>query len=664
MSNNVYGLGKKKGRRWSGLFYLIFLLMLACLAMGYATQNAAELYGHHQALGKTAYGQFYWPWMILHWVKIVQPSKELDHIISISVLIFAAPQIVVLALIALFSSKPKGVEDIHGTAHWAKEKEIKQAGLIGSSGVYVGGWQNKKVLHYLRHNGPEHIMAFAPTRSGKGVGLVLPTLLSWGESSIVLDIKGENWALTSGWRKAQGHKVLKFDPTDASGKSAKYNPLSEIRLDGPHAIPDAQNIASMIVDPDGKGLKDYWNKAAFGFFGGAILHCMILCRASEDRDATLNDVSLMLADENQEISDLFNEMLITKHDRYLMSIFENKIEETSAKAVKQFIAASAREMLNKADAELSGVVSTAVANMALYRDPVVNWATSGSDFSIADLMNSEQPVSLYLVIRPSDIDRLRPLVRLILNIVLRRLTEEMEFSNGQVKANYKHRLLLMLDEFTSLGRMEIFERALAFMAGYGIKAYIIVQDLAQLQSAYGKEESIMSNCHLRIAYAPNKIETAQVLSKMTGEATVIQKKTSISGTRSGHLNRANVSISEAKRALLTPDECMRLPGAEKDRQGNITKAGDMLIFSAGFAPIYGRQILFFLDPEFLERSKIPAPEKSDLLKEQTEKATVSDESGNDENIEPRNEPEIDLDEEMEELMNEEFVSEDMDHEEY
>ena len=664
MSNNVYGLGKKKGHRWSGLFYLIFLLMLGCLAMGYATQNAADLYGHHQALGKTAYGKFYWPWMILHWVKIVQPSKELDHIISISVLIFAAPQIIVLALIALFSSKPKGVEDIHGTAHWAKEKEIKQAGLIGSSGVYVGGWQNKKVLHYLRHNGPEHIMAFAPTRSGKGVGLVLPTLLSWGESSIVLDIKGENWALTSGWRKAQGHKVMKFDPTDTTGSSARYNPLAEIRLGGPHAIPDAQNIASMIVDPDGKGLKDYWNKAAFSFLGGTMLHCLIHFQINEGRHATLNDLSLMLADEDRDMSELFEEMLTSKHVDHLQTLFGDSMNDESMVAIRKFIAAAAREMLNKADAELSGVVSTAVANMALYRDPVVSWATSGCDFRIADLMNSDEPVSLYLVIRPSDIDRLRPLVRLILNIVLRRLTEEMEFSNGQVKANYKHRLLLMLDEFTSLGRMEIFERALAFMAGYGIKAYIIVQDLAQLQSAYGKEESIMSNCHLRIAYAPNKIETAQVLSKMTGEATVIQKKTSISGTRSGHLNRANVSISEAKRALLTPDECMRLPGAEKDRQGNITKAGDMLIFCAGFAPIYGTQILFFLDPEFLKRSKIPAPDKSDRLKEQTAEPAVSDQPGNETANIPESEPEVDLDAEMEELATEQFVSEDIDHENY
>lgn len=615
---NIYGLGEKKKNSKLGLYYLFFLIIISFLAMSYATQQTAELYGYNKALGNTVYKQFYWPWMIFTWLQQLESNKYLDEVISTSQALFIIPQFLILLMIKLFFLKPKAVEDIHGTAHWADKKAIKQAGLLEGAGVYVGGWQNKNDLTYLRHNGPEHIIAFAPTRSGKGVGLVLPTLLSWDESSIILDIKGENYALTSGWRKAQGHKILKFEPTDHTGNSAKFNPLAEIRLSGHHAIPDAQNIATMIVDPEGKGLKDYWNKAAFSFFSGAILHCMIVCMLNENRKATLNDLSLMLADENRDIGELFDEMLTTEYDELLHSLFGSAIEESSAIAVKKFIAASAREMLNKAGPELSGVVSTAVANMSLYRDPIVNLATSECDFTIADLMNSESPVSLYIVIRPSDIDRLRPLVRLILNIVLRRLTEEMSFSDGAVKTNYKHRLLLMLDEFTSIGKMEIFERALAFMAGYGIKAYIIVQDLTQLQSAYGKEESIMSNCHIRIAYAPNKIETAGTLSRMAGEATVIQKKTSLSGKRSGNLSRANISISEIKRPLLTPDECMRLPGPEKDRNGQITKAGDMLIFPAGFAPIYGKQILFFRDPEFLKRSRIPAPAKSDSFAEARE----------------------------------------------
>lgn len=268
---------------------------------------------------------------------------------------------------------------------------------------------------------------------------------------------------------------------EATASGARFNPPAEIRLHTVHAIADTQNIASMIVDPDGKGLKDYWNKAAFALLGGAILHCLIEVRRKENRTATLSDLGLMLADPEKENAILFQEMLNSEQAIVLQEFLGASKEESLS--VQRFIASSAREMLNKADNELSGVVFTAVANLALYRDLIVAANTSECDFRIDDLMNYEAPVSLYLVIRPSDIDRLRPLIRLILNIILRRLTEDMEFADGRSVENYKYHLLLMMDEFTSLGKLEIFERSLAFMAGFGLKAYFIVQDLTQLHAA-------------------------------------------------------------------------------------------------------------------------------------------------------------------------------------
>ena len=174
----------------------------------------------------------------------------------------------------------------------------------------------------------------------------------------------------------------------------------------------------------------------------------------------------------------------------------------------------------------------------------------------------------------------------------------------------------MLDEFSSLGKLEIFQESLAYMAGYGIKSYIIIQDLTQLYNAYTKEESIISNCHIRISYAPNKIETAELLSKMTGTTTVVKSSINASG-KSSSLVLGNVSESfqEVSRPLLTPDECMRIPAPKKDAQGNIIDAGDMLIFVAGKSPIYGKQILFFKDEVFLDRSKVEAP-KTDIIKEE------------------------------------------------
>ncbi|MDR2947446.1 MAG: type IV secretory system conjugative DNA transfer family protein, partial [Candidatus Adiutrix sp.] len=242
---------------------------------------------------------------------------------------------------------------------------------------------------------------------------------------------------------------------------------------------------------------------------------------------------------------------------------------------------------------------------ALYKDPVVARNVSRCDFRLNDLMNYEVPVNLYLVISPADIDRLRPLLRIFVAQMLGRLTEKMEFEDGASKAGYKHRLLLMLDEFTSLGKLAIVERAIAYMAGYGCKGYFIVQDTKQLSHVYGQDNALMANCHIRIAYAPNLPETAEYLSKMAGTTTVVDKKISISGGARGGKSRST-SISETSRPLLTPDECMRLPGLSKDAAGH-TVPGDMLIFTAGNPPIYGRQILYFIDPVFAARAKVKAP---------------------------------------------------------
>jgi len=273
-----------------------------------------------------------------------------------------------------------------------------------------------------------------------------------------------------------------------------------------------------------------------------------------------------------------------------------------------------REMLNKASEELSGVVGSSASYLNLYIDPIIAANIKHSEFRITELMNDEQPVSLYLVIKPNDKDRVMPLVRLIMNQILRRLLEDLVFEEGELKHHYKHRLLLMLDEFTSLGKLSIFEESLAYMAGYGIKSYIIIQDITQLYEAYGKDESILSNCHVRIAYAPNKLETAELLSKMTGTTTVVKSYTTTSGARTSlMLGQVTESLQEISRPLLTPDECMRLQGAKKDSQGRITEGGEMLIFMAGQAPIYGKQMLFFKDPVFLDRSKVQAPRVQSAL---------------------------------------------------
>lgn len=478
---------------------------------------------------------------------------------------------------------------LHGSARWAGKGDVKESGLWRKEGVVVGG--RRRFLggvKALRHDGPEHILAFAPTRSGKGVGLVLTTLLSWLHSVLVLDIKGENWRLTSGWRALLGHRILKFDPTAEEG-SIRYNPLAEVRIGTGHEIADAQNIAVMIIDPDGKGLADFWAKSGYAWLTGVILYSLYKVRRDEGRMASLPDVDAVLTAVGDGLDGLLKDM----------AAFEADTE-----AATRLIRSAAQEMQDRAAQEQSGVHSSSKVDLSLYRDPIIARNIASSDFSLNDLMNGDRPAALYLIVPPSDIDRLRPLLRIILNLYMRRLMQNV---GADGKPAFRHRLLLLLDEFTSIGKLEIFERSLAFMAGYGIKAFLIVQDLVQLQGTYGKENSIVGNCHVRVAYAPNDPSTAETLSKLCGKTTIVQAKRS-RRRRAFQIFGGDVTdnTAEVGRPLLTADECMRLRPPKKNKDETmIIRAGDMLTFVAGHPPILGRQPLYFFDKTLLARSLMP-----------------------------------------------------------
>ncbi len=588
-----------------------------------ATQMVASALSYQAALGAPIAHAFGVPiYQPLAWLKWFFAFRTIDHPVLDAAFTLAARVIggalLAAAAVAIFlryvltRDLQKVTPDLHGTAHWMSPKDILASGLVGGGkGVYIGGWteKSKRILrkdtvHYLRHNGPEHVLVFAPTRSGKGVGLVLPTLLSWEHSALIYDIKGEAWALTAGWRQAQGQQTLRFDPADPTGAGVTYNPLEEVRIGTVQEVADVQNLVTMIVDPDGKGLNDHWAKTGHALLVGAVLHVLY-----SGHKKTLAGVAEFLSDPSQPFEEALTQMLETEHDPTYSFGWESS--DGTQTSTHPTVAASARDMLNKADNERSGVLSTAMSFLSLYRDPIVAMNTRRSEFKVDDLMNFECPVSLYLVVRPSDQARLKPLIRLLINQIVRGLTEKMKFADGRSVQLYKHRLLLLMDEFPSLGKLEVFEESLAFMAGYGMKAYLITQDVSQLQKHYSREEAITSNCHIRVAFAPNKYETGKMLSDMVGTTTVVKTTYSYSGKRSKTtLDGLSAQASEHARQLLTPDEIMRLRGPKKDREGNITEAGDMLVFQAGFAPILGTQILYFRDPTFHERSLIPPPAES------------------------------------------------------
>lgn len=621
-SNPIYSLPKPRhisGVRWTALLLGFGLLLLVSFM---ATEYLAYRFGFQEALGPplfSAFGfGFYHPAKWIPWAweyrSLAQPEVRQAFFMTYLIVIIGSLIAILSAAYLCYrrsSKEDSGLENIHGSAHWATPEEVKATGLLAKGeGVYVGGWQHPGTgkIHYLRHNGPEHTISFAPTRSGKGVGLVLPTLLSWPHSALAYDIKGENWALTAGWRQKEAkNHVLKFEPTATDGSSVAFNPLEEIRLGTEREVSDVQNIVTMIVDPDGRGLNDHWAKTGHALLVGAVLHVLYA-----EKDKTLSGVANFLSEPSRSIEETLYYMIGTEHDQSCKRKWKDSLGNPTAN--HPVVAACARDMLNKSENERSGVLSTAMSFLTLYRDPTVAFNTRCSQFKIRDLMNHDRPVSLYLVVPPSDKDRLKPLIRLIVNQVVRGLTEKMDFKDGRSVPGYRHRLLLMIDEFPSLGRLDVFQESLAFIAGYGLKAYLIIQDLAQLWAAYGKDEAIFSNCHVRNAFAPNKIETAEFLAKITGTATVVKPNLSFSGRRlTPMLDNVTTSLHEVQRPLLTPDEVMRLPSPVKDGDGNILEAGDMLIFVAGHSPIYGKQILYFIDPVFSARARIPAPACSDRL---------------------------------------------------
>jgi type IV secretion system protein VirD4 len=585
-----------------------------------ATQYVAKQFRYQPALGRpllrtpeyTVYQPF--AWTVWGWRYCTSRDPHIREPLFRGELIsFGGSLVTGILFFALANRRARrlseGAQDIHGSARWAERKDIHATGLTSSrKGVYVGGWHNADRLHYLRHNGPEHILAFAPTRSGKGVGLVIPTLLAWEESAVIYDIKGENWAKTAGFRASQGHLCFKFSPVEQDS-SSRFNPLQEIRLFSPRDVSDAQNIANMIVRTGEDSPQErYWQDAAASITTGMILH-VCYAAAKTKRVACLSDLANVFTRPGSGFRDTLDDLLNFPHDP------DGKYGWRMSDGVKTLTHPTVREkvqeMLDKEDKDFGGVLSTAKTALTLYSDPLVARNTSASDFSIDDLVSHERPVSLYLVVPPSDKIRLRPLIRLMFTMVVNRLTERMDFEGTAQKLN-RHRVLLLIDEFPSLNRMEIFADALSYMAGYGIKAYLITQDIRQIVDAYGTNESIVSNCHVRIAFAPNQFETAELLSKMTGTTTVSKASYSFSGSRlSPVMNHINASVDYIERPLMTPDEVMRIKPPKKQGDGGAEKIvapGHMVIFVSGHHPILGTQILYFSDPVLSKRAKIPPPQ--------------------------------------------------------
>lgn len=611
-----------------GMSVVLAFLLCMCLSSWVATQYLASVLHYQEGLGPAAwnlgsrrlYQPFAWWFWNLSWMN--ETGELGSYITRTQIIAMCGALASVCVGIWMYyrrSMQSEEILDLHGSARWAELRDIELMKLISHSyvesqgrnritinykaqGVYVGAIDTPNGRMVLRYNEPAHLLCFAPSRSGKGVGPVLCTLLSYPHSTATNDIKGENFELSSGFRHTAGSLVIRFDPTALDQKSIDgdtryniacgWNVMQEIRIFTEFDEMDAQNIAAAIADPEGKGMEDHWVSTSFDLFTGVILHVMYF-----ERDKSLTGVVNYLADPSfTDPEQMYNRMLDAEHDPTLsMGWMDSNGNPTKTHPA---VAREARAMLNKEEKERNSVLSTAKTKLTLFAEPVVARNISRSDFTISDLMHHTKPVSLYIVIPPSDKDRLRPLVRLFITYLLRKLTKDMDFEDGRSVKNYRNKLLLLIDELASLKKLEQLQDGLSYIAGYGITAYLFVQDTIQLDEAYGQNQTITSGCQIRLAFAPNAYKTAEDLSKMTGTTTIKKQDVSYSGSRmSSMLGQMSVSEQSVERPLMTADEIMQLPRDE------------MLIFNAGHPPIRGKKLQYFQMPEFSERAKISSPSR-------------------------------------------------------
>lgn len=452
---------------------------------------------------------------------------------------------------------------LHGAARWAREPDLRRGGLRAPTGLVLGRQGGRPLVF----GGAEHVALYAPTRTGKGVGVVIPNLLSWPDSVVVLDIKRENWAATAGFRAAHGQTVLLFDPLDPEGRTARYNPFGHIdRSDPVEVLDELQRIATMLF-PHPPSADPFWAESArTGFVGvGAYL------AATTDRPFTLGA--------------LYGE-LTTGDPRTRFPAEIARRAQTDA----PLSAAASRALTDfcgSSENTFASVRQTLTSRLNLWLNPHVCAATADSDFDLRTLRSRRQ--AIYLATSPENLARVAPLYGLLLQQLV-----DLSCRERPDPTRHPHQVLLLLDEFARLGHAEVIAKGFSYVAGYGLRLLPVLQSPAQLRAEYGPDvaEEILTNCAVEVVFAPKDLRLANELSERLGYTTV----RSPSRSRPSGLGRGHRSVSESdqRRALMLPQELMLLP------------SDDLIVLKAGLAPVRGRKLVYYRDRAFAARL-MPAP---------------------------------------------------------
>lgn len=563
---------------------IMLTVVLLIVGLAVTTQIAAYRMDYPPGLSGCFYvgdgWALYAPWSLIVWSLHETSSRPA---VEQSLAGFTLYALMVAGIAAMLTRHTTPKIRPFGGEGWGTRRDMKRAGLLNDAGTVVGLCQGNFRGRLLTYDGPEHQLVSGASRSGKGVGHVVPTLLCWPGSALVYDVKNELWDLTSGCRARHQH-CLFFNPT--SPDSARFNPMLEVRK-GPNEIRDAQNLVEILINPDGaKKTLDVWDQNAFQFLTALVLHVLY----TEPLEAKhLGRVRELLLDFDATCA----AMITTSH---------RLNPQTDEPEPYPEIARVAKSLLTQAQRFRSSVRGTAEGYLTLWADEIVCQVTSRSDFTLGDLVCLDKPMTLYLQPPPSDADRVRPLIRLILNQVNRALMEHpRQDARGREK---RYRLLMLIDEFPTLGRLPFFSESLRQMAGYGIKAHLIVQSFNDIIEAYGPHNTIIDNCHVLCCFASADTVTQRRISEMTGEAVEYRESYSrprsiLLGGSGGSFRGRSISQAEQVRPLLRPGEVRTLGYDEQ------------LIFVTGFKPFRTKKLRYYAFPA-LQRRVLNPPTGFDL----------------------------------------------------
>lgn len=475
------------------------------------------------------------------------------------------------ALAAIALALPRR-RKFHGDARFANRREIRAAGLMGGSGIILGRIGRR----YLLLPGQQGVALAAPPRAGKGAGVVIPNALNWSGSLVCLDLKRENWTMSAGYRAAAGQPCFLFEPFASDGRTSRWNPFFYVSDDPVSRINDLQRIADMLY-PDPQNVDPFWSASARSLFLGISLYLFETPKSV----LTIGEVLRQgMASDDEGFAQHWKRIIEGRNAH------ENPLSAECTRAIY--------DVIDLAPQTASSIRKTFTSRLDLWLNPILDAATSGNDFDLRELRSKQ--MSIYVGVNPEDLHRLRPVLNLFFQQAIGLQTRELPEHNPALR----HQVMMLLDEFTALGRIPIIAESIAYLPGYNVRVVLVIQTPSQLREVYGPElaETMLKSLGVRLMFTPKDFADAREISDELGNRTErvrsLSKPARLFDGAKGQRGRS-VTESEQKRPLMLPQEVKELP------------SNKALVFCEGLRPFVCTRIRYFQDATFKRRLMPPPP---------------------------------------------------------